>query len=123
MSITSNEHLLLHGTDTTLARNSKAGLRGLNHALASSLSPLGIRSNTILPGWFPSAYESQQGDEEGDDWRTDLTDLDQDQHWSRRVGRIEDLYNAVMFLAATRFMNGEEIVLDGGMTKKMQYEV
>jgi NAD(P)-dependent dehydrogenase (short-subunit alcohol dehydrogenase family) len=68
-------------------------------------------------------YESKEGDEKGHEWHTDLTPLDQSQHWSGRVGRIEDLYNAVMFLATTRFMTGEEIVLDGGMTKKMQYEV
>lgn len=37
------------------------------------------------------------------------------------MGRVEDLLNAVLFLASTRFANGEEIVLDGGMTRKLEY--
>lgn len=101
---------------------SKAGLLGLTHALAGSLAPLGVRSNAILPGWFPSGHESREGDEKYHTWSTDLTELDQSQHWSGRVGRIEDFANTVMFLATTRFANGEQVVLDGGMSRKMQYE-
>lgn len=94
--------------------------------MASSLSPHRIRVNAIIPGWLPASHESRSGDTanggKGTSWDAELTKADQEQHWAGRAGTIEDLEKTVMFLATTGFVTGEEIVLDGGMTKKMIYE-
>jgi NAD(P)-dependent dehydrogenase (short-subunit alcohol dehydrogenase family) len=86
---------------------SKGGLVALTHALAVSLGP-NIRVNAIAPGWITSD--------------TDLRIDDNEQHPVGRVGRPEDVADAVAYLAGAGFMTGQVLVLDGGMTKKMIYE-
>lgn len=76
-----------------------------------SLAPHGITVNSISPGWIetdPQAVHSQ---------------ADIDQHPSRRVGRPADIASACLFLALpdNNFINGADIVIDGGMTHKMIY--
>ena len=90
---------------------SKGGIVSLTHALALSLSELHITVNCISPGWIQTKnYDS-------------LTEADHDQHPSRRVGRPEDIAQACLFLCdpENNFVNGQNIVIDGGMTKKMIY--
>ncbi|PWN47716.1 NAD(P)-binding protein [Violaceomyces palustris] len=101
----------------------KAGILGLTHSMASSLSTpeYRVRVNSILPGWIPSSHESIQGDRLGSKWDDGLSEADHEQHWSGRVGKVEDLYNTVIYLCQTGFINGQEVVIDGGMTKKMIY--
>ncbi|MBT9369236.1 SDR family oxidoreductase [Rhizobium sp. CSW-27] len=84
----------------------KGGLVALTHALAISLGPT-IRVNAIAPGWI-------SGDGE-------LRPEDHAQHPTGRVGRPQDVAEAVLYLAGAGFMTGEVLVLDGGMTKKMIY--
>ncbi len=86
---------------------SKGGLVALTHALAVSLGPK-IRVNAIAPGWIT------------DD--SDLREEDHTQHPVGRVGRPEDIADAVVYLASAGFMTGQVLVLDGGMTRKMMYE-
>ncbi|XUY25747.1 SDR family NAD(P)-dependent oxidoreductase [Agrobacterium sp. rho-8.1] len=86
---------------------SKGGLVALTHALAVSLGPT-IRVNAIAPGWITSD--------------TGLRKEDNEQHPVGRVGRPEDVADAVAYLAGAGFMTGQVLVLDGGMTKKMIYE-
>ena len=90
---------------------SKGGLVALTHALASSLSPDGIRVNCLSPGWIcTDGYE-------------ELSQADHVQHFSGRVGTPEDIARACLFLTAPsqEFIDGQNIVIDGGMTKKMIY--
>jgi NAD(P)-dependent dehydrogenase (short-subunit alcohol dehydrogenase family) len=90
---------------------SKGGIVSLTHALAISLSDTRITVNCISPGWIQcSGYEA-------------LTEEDHRQHPSGRVGRPEDIARACLFLCdpANDFINGQELVIDGGMTKKMIY--
>lgn len=90
---------------------SKGGIASLTHALMMSLSPLGITVNCISPGWIENeAYPA-------------MTEADHLQHPSRRVGRTEDIARMCLFLALPEndFINGENIVIDGGMTRKMIY--
>ena len=91
---------------------SKGGIVALTHALSSSLSERGITVNSIAPGWI----------ETGDYGA--LTEEDHAQHFSGRVGKPADIARACLFLThpENNFINGENVVIDGGMTKKMIYE-
>lgn len=90
---------------------SKGGIVSLTHALAVSLSAYRITVNAISPGWIDTGHYGE------------LRPEDHAQHPSGRVGRVEDIANACLFLASPEndFMNGQNIVIDGGMTKKMIY--
>jgi NAD(P)-dependent dehydrogenase (short-subunit alcohol dehydrogenase family) len=90
---------------------SKGGLVALSHALALSFSPDRIRVNTISPGWI------ETGDYDG------LRPEDHGQHPSMRVGRPDDIVRACLYLTdpANDFVNGVNLVVDGGMTRKMIY--
>ncbi|MDX9726865.1 MAG: SDR family oxidoreductase [Bacteroidales bacterium] len=88
---------------------SKGGLVALTHALAASLSNDRIRVNCISPGWIETGDYSI------------LKESDHLQHFSQRVGKPSDIAQACIFLAENDFINGENIIIDGGMTKKMIY--
>ena len=91
---------------------SKGGIYSLTHALAISLSEWHITVNAISPGWIQNCdYDS-------------LRPIDHEQHPSRRVGKPEDIARMCLFLCQPEndFINGENIVIDGGMTRKMIYE-
>ncbi|NLU26867.1 MAG: glucose 1-dehydrogenase [Hungateiclostridium thermocellum] len=91
---------------------SKGGIVALTHALAASLSRDRITVNAISPGWI----------ETGD--YTKLREIDHEQHLSRRVGKPDDIARACLYLTAreNNFVTGINLVIDGGMTKKMIYE-
>jgi NAD(P)-dependent dehydrogenase (short-subunit alcohol dehydrogenase family) len=90
---------------------SKGGLVALTHALAVSLGSEGIRVNCISPGWI----------ETGD--YTALRTGDHSQHPAGRVGTPDDVVRACLFLTdpANDFVTGTNIVVDGGMTRRMIY--
>ncbi len=91
---------------------SKGGIISLTNSLCVSLSNTGITVNAISPGWIQvENYE-------------DLTDNDHKQHPSGRVGKPLDIVNACLFLCDKNndFINGANLIIDGGMTKKMIYE-
>ncbi|HJD96828.1 SDR family NAD(P)-dependent oxidoreductase [Mailhella massiliensis] len=90
---------------------SKGGLVSLTNSLCVSLSCTGITVNAVSPGWIQvEDYE-------------ELTEIDHKQHPSGRVGKPEDILNACLFLceASNDFINGANLLVDGGMTKKMIY--
>jgi NAD(P)-dependent dehydrogenase (short-subunit alcohol dehydrogenase family) len=89
---------------------SKGGLLALTHALANSLGPA-IRVNAICPGWIDTTGGK------------DIRPEDHSQHPVGRVGTPCDIAEACRFLAseAAGFITGQKIVIDGGMTIKMQY--
>lgn len=90
---------------------SKGGILALTHALAVSLGPDRICVNAISPGWI----------ETGD--YASLRPEDHEQHPSGRVGKPEDIARACLFLTQrdNDFITGAELVIDGGMTRKMIY--
>ncbi|MCC8019399.1 MAG: SDR family oxidoreductase [Rikenellaceae bacterium] len=90
---------------------SKGGIVSLTHALAASLSGSGVTVNCISPGWI----------ETGDYGA--LSSADHAQHPSGRVGRPGDIARVCLMLADPRngFIDGDNIVVDGGMTRKMIY--
>lgn len=85
----------------------KGGIVALTHALAVSLGPR-LRVNAIAPGWIAAEDEP-------------LSREDHAQHPAGRVGRPEDVAQAVLYLAAAGFMTGQVLILDGGMTRRMIY--
>lgn len=91
---------------------SKGGLLALTHAMALSYADDKIRVNCISPGWIHTGnYEK-------------LREVDHEQHPSGRVGKPDDIARACLFLTDSEndFINGENLVIDGGMTRKMIYE-
>ncbi|MFC4320524.1 glucose 1-dehydrogenase [Litchfieldia salsa] len=91
---------------------SKGGILALTHALAITLGPDNIRVNSISPGWIEvSDYES-------------LREIDHEQHPTGRVGKPEDIARACLYLTddSNDFVTGTDLVVDGGMTRKMIYE-
>ncbi|RDC48945.1 SDR family NAD(P)-dependent oxidoreductase, partial [Acinetobacter sp. RIT592] len=91
---------------------SKGGLISLTNTMAISLSNTPITVNAISPGWI----ETQ--DYEG------LSESDHKIHPSGRVGKPKDIVNTCLFLThyENDFINGCNIIVDGGMTKKMIYD-
>jgi len=87
----------------------KGGISALTHALAVSLAGK-VRVNSISPGWIDTAYTVYEG-------------ADAFQQPVGRVGNPLDIANAVLFLASDKagFITGENICIDGGMTKQMIY--
>ncbi|MCI6153232.1 MAG: SDR family oxidoreductase [Fusobacterium perfoetens] len=91
--------------------SSKGGIVSLTNTLCVSLSGTGITVNAISPGWIEvEDYES-------------LREKDHSQHPSGRVGKPKDIVNLCLFLSNEEndFINGANILVDGGMTKKMIY--
>ncbi|WP_226658508.1 SDR family oxidoreductase [Guptibacillus hwajinpoensis] len=90
----------------------KGGIVALSHALAISLSDDRITVNSISPGWI-----------EVEDYAS-LREVDHEQHPAKRVGKPSDIGRACLFLTSeeNNFVTGENLVVDGGMTRKMIYE-
>ncbi|WP_430482120.1 SDR family NAD(P)-dependent oxidoreductase [Rossellomorea marisflavi] len=98
--------------DTEAYSATKGGIYSLSHSLAITLSEYGIRVNSISPGWIATEdYES-------------LRDIDHAQHPAGRVGKPEDIARACLFLSDPEndFITGENLIIDGGMSRKMIYE-
>ena len=87
----------------------KGGIHALTHALAVSLAGK-VRVNSISPGWI---------DTEG----THYTGPDAVQQPAGRVGTPMDIANMVLYLCSDKagFITGENICIDGGMTRQMIY--
>lgn len=87
----------------------KGGIAALTHALAVSLAGK-ARVNSISPGWIDTSYTVYEG-------------ADAIQQPVGRVGNPMDVANMVLFLCSEKagFITGENICIDGGMTKHMIY--
>ena len=91
---------------------SKGGMVAVTHALAATLGEYGITVNAISPGWIETGeYEN-------------LRKVDHQQHLSGRVGKPLDIALACLYLTSpeNNFVTGTNLVVDGGMTRKMIYE-
>lgn len=100
---------------------SKAGLLGLSQSMAVSLAEDGIRVNAILPGWINATNECKKADETGQSWEDGLSREDHAWHLTGKVGNVEDVLRAVEYLVESDFITGAEMVVDGGVTRKMVY--
>lgn len=111
---------LMSEPNTEAYAASKGGIVALTHALAISLGPSGIRVNAVSPGWIETG-----------DWRyspdvqpVQHSDADRLQHPVGRVGVPADIVSACLYLSSDKsgFITGQNLVIDGGMTRKMIYE-
>ncbi len=98
---------------------SKGGVVALTHALAISLGERGIRVVCLSPGWIDTSGWKKQGVPPS----PPLRDIDHQQHPAGRVGKPTDIAEMCVFLVSPQagFVSGTNIVVDGGMTKKMIY--
>lgn len=87
----------------------KGGISALTHALAVSLAGK-VRVNSISPGWIDTDYTVYEG-------------ADAIQHPAGRVGNPLDIAHMVLYLCSDKagFITGENICIDGGMTRQMIY--
>ena len=87
----------------------KGGISALTHALAVSLSGK-VRVNSISPGWIDTDFAVYEG-------------ADAVQQPAGRVGNPLDIANMVLYLCSDKagFITGENICIDGGMTRQMIY--
>lgn len=108
----SSTRAVMSEPDSEAYAASKGGILSLTHAMAVSFGGDKIRVNAISPGWIETGDYSA------------LKESDHLQHPSGRVGKPEDIARACLFLTENEndFITGANIVIDGGMTRKMIYE-
>jgi NAD(P)-dependent dehydrogenase (short-subunit alcohol dehydrogenase family) len=101
--------------NTEAYASSKGGLLALTHALAVSLGS-SVRVNAVSPGWIDTRGPQQQSSDP-------LRAVNHQQHPVGRVGQPGDIGSLVAFLLspAAAFITGQNMVADGGMTRKMIY--
>ncbi len=87
----------------------KGGISALTHALATSLAGR-VRVNSISPGWIDNDFAAYEGP-------------DAVQQPAGRVGIPTDIAHMVLYLCSDMagFITGENICIDGGMTRQMIY--
>ena len=95
--------------ETESYTSAKGGISALTHAMSVSLAGK-VRVNSISPGWIDNNYTVYEG-------------ADATQQPVGRVGNPLDIANMVMYICSDMagFITGENICIDGGMTKQMIY--
>jgi len=95
---------------------SKAGLINLTRSMALDLAPHGVRVNAVAPGAVATErlLAAIEATPDAKQTRRDWADL----HALRRLGRPEEIAEAIVFLAsaAASFITGAVLPVDGGMT-------
>jgi len=112
----SSTRSIMSQSNTESYTAAKGGITALTHALAISLAGK-VRVNSVSPGWIDTgAYYK-------DDYRPSHTKADTSQHPVKRIGEPMDIARAVMFLCneENSFITGQNITVDGGMTRLMIY--
>lgn len=96
----------------------KGGLAALTHCMAVSLGPE-IRVNAIAPGWI----ETGPWQKHSERTEPEHSEKARAQHPVGRIGEPQDIAEAVAWLAgpASAFITGQQLAIDGGMTRKMIY--
>ena len=103
----SRDRMSQAGTESYTA--AKGAISALTHAMAVTLAGK-VRVNSISPGWIDNQYTVYEG-------------ADAVQQPVGRVGNPPDIANMVLYLCSDMagFITGENICIDGGMTKQMIY--
>ena len=90
--------------------SAKGGIISLTHAMAISLAGK-ARVNSISPGWIETSATSNHSEQ------------DKRQHPAGRIGTPEDVAEMILYLCSAKagFITGENITIDGGMSRLMVY--
>lgn len=97
----------------------KAGLAKLTELMALELGPLGIRVNTVSPGFIDGGMStSVYADPQTRAIRTSAVPL-------QRLGSEQDIAHAVMYLASdtSSYVNGHNLVVDGGIVSSALFQI
>jgi 3-oxoacyl-[acyl-carrier protein] reductase len=96
----------------------KAGVLGLVRSVAVELAPRRIRANAVIPGLIETPQSLDPVNSLGPDG---LRRAGGDIPWGR-VGRPEEVADVIGFLtsAASRYVTGQSLVVDGGLTVRMR---
>ncbi|MBQ9757803.1 MAG: 3-oxoacyl-ACP reductase FabG [Clostridia bacterium] len=97
------------GSCETVYSAAKAAVIGFTKALAKELGPSGITVNCIAPGLIDTDMNGHLSEDDIDDFCQDVP--------LGRMGKPEDVANAVWFLASNSadYMTGQVLNVDGGM--------
>ena len=110
-------HGLLMAPQRLVYEAGKSAVIGITKQMATDFGPMGIRVNAICPGHIVTerVEEKWAGNPSG-------LKLFEDQYPLRKVGRPEDIGNAIVFLCSDEasFITGHSLVVDGGLTVQLQ---
>ena len=113
----SSVHGLFGAPGLLVYETAKAAVIGATRQMATEFGPDGIRVNAVLPGHMLTERLRQT-------WKDNSSGLRffEDQYPLRKVGRAEDIANAVLFLCSDEasFITGHPLVVDGGLTVQLQ---
>lgn len=100
------------GPNRSLYCASKWAMEGMSKAMALDLAPHGIRSNTIAPTFIETPLTKPYFEDEV--FKASVLSKIK----LGRIGQVEDLMGAVLFLAsdASALMTGTSLIVDGGWT-------
>lgn len=97
----------------------KGGISNMTRGLAQEWGPRGVRVNAIAPGFFPTALSQKLwAQPKMQAWSDQVTPL-------RRLGVVEDLVGAAIFLAsaASGFVTGQVLRVDGGVSAGINWPI
>jgi len=86
---------------------SKAGLIGLTKSAARELAMFGVTCNAVAPGYIDTDMTRELPQKAKDDFLERIP--------LRRFGSIDDVADAVAFLAKSGYMTGQVVCVDGGL--------
>jgi len=93
------------GVPSVLASLTKGGLNGATKSLAIEYAKRGIRVNAVAPGIIKTPMNPPE-----------MHDLLASLHPMGRMGTIEDIVDAILYLESTSFVTGEILHVDGGQS-------
>lgn len=113
--ISSMSGMISHAQSHFSYNAAKAGTVHLSKMMAHEFKETGIRINSIAPGYFPSEMTTGESDAENKSQMPEGK-IDEKGHVpAGREGSDEEMGMAVLFLAGCRYVNGEVLVVDGGV--------